>query len=257
MSVSSFELSEVLSRIQGLSAIATTFHASLYRVSENELVVVLRQPNEPSLPSPYSTKDQCLIWFPSRQPEPLSVELTNQHQGVKRIYLVHSDERSLLSVRVCQGPPRFTPVADRRVTCYLLLEPPLSHEEWLTFGNTWICQVLVNYDLFRIFTESDIDAVCERLSSTASFYLSVRRYEGDSWDMLCDRHGCSISYVNFSMRKKLFSVNPTASNQERYVERFVEEIGENTESDIRFIVPAQDIFNHNNGIVYDNTKGNH
>lgn len=231
--------SEMLNRIESCSALEVSFHASIYRISQEDALIVFRQPIDRTLPSPYSTKDSCLIWFPSNDPDTLYERLTRQLQDVKRIYLAHMVEHAILPVRVCRGPLQFTQTANRRLTSCVLLEPSLTQEEWLAYGNNWMFQVLVNCDNYLIFTESDVDELCKRLLSASSFFLSVGRYEGDIFDMLCDHHGCSVSYINFSTQTKLFSINEDMPKTGEYVERYVEEIDEETEEELRSIIPKE------------------
>lgn len=231
---------EVLQSVASAPLLGSSFHASLYRESDDAVLVVLKQPNQTGLTSPYLTKKQCRFWLRDHEPESLAERLRRQLRNVAFTFVAHSSQDSMLPVRICNGPPQLTYIHGRRVSCDLLLDPPLSHEEWLNYGNKWSFHILVNYDVSVVFSEADIASLERRLAHMQSFVLTARRYQGDEMDILCDAQGCSVTYMDCEAQTKLFSVNADLTGNDEYVSRYVEEIDEETESARRFIIPPHE-----------------
>jgi hypothetical protein len=220
--------------------IARSFHASIHALSALDTLVFLQQPADRLLPAPFCTRTSCRICLPCDNPAQLKSEISSRLNATRRFWLAYKNGHETLPVRLCDGPLQMTAIAMRRLACFFSLQPPISEDEWVQFGNFWRFQVLVNYDTAVVYADSDADLLCGRLRSMDSFFLSAERYEDDVFMVVKDNHGASISYMNSDGNGKMFSINPAVPKGKVVVQQYVEEIDEGTEVDAHFIIPSDE-----------------
>lgn len=232
-----FDVNEISNRIASREARAESYHAALYHLGIDEAALVLWQPAVADLRSPYCSKNQVEACFLDSQIKGSVQELKERFSRVHRIYLLHKAAASVTPVRVCSERLQFIVQPNKDVTSDLRLLPPLTLPEWERLGNFWKFRVEINYEYHMLFNESDVRDLYVLLTEKPSFCMNITRFQGDSFSMLCDHLGCSINYIDFNSCVKLYSVNENSPRKNTYVQRYIEEIGEETEDNLATVIP--------------------